>query len=259
MHFHVIVFPVTLLHSFFLSFRWNRWPEITSQSRFRQEVKECDIEAISRTIIAFCFRHYRTDERTKQFYVELIDYSVANAPAKNEKFDITSQILESGPSKGSRGRKRGNSGRNALRRLTHQYSKPALIECGFDWQTIAPEQMIIDAGYRKHLQHHCSKIMGRIRLMHCIQADIIKEASVPIKEGKSYEEIELQVPYVEGDIPAVWWDEAADKSLLIGTYKHGKNYCNNFLLNLIKEKNFGHIFSITKNIFLARTSFQELS
>ena len=90
-----------------------------------------------------------------------------------------------------------------------------------DWQTIPPEQLIIDAGYRKHLQHHCSKIMGRIRLLHCIQHEIVKEASGPIKEGKPYEEIDIQVPIIEGDIPAIWWDEAADKSLIIGTYKHG--------------------------------------
>ena len=206
-------------------FRWDRWKEIILEAQFRLEVKDNDVEAISRTIIAFCFRFYKTDEKSKKFFVDLINESVKNAPPKNEKFDITDQILGSVPvPKSTRGRKKGptsNAGRNALRRLTHQYSKPALIECGLDWLTIDPEQMIIDHSYRKHLLHHCSKIMSRVRLLYCIKHDIIIEASVPILEGKSHDEVELQVPAVEGDIPTQWWDEQADKSLIIGTFKHG--------------------------------------
>ena len=197
------------------------------EAQFRQEVKDNEVEAISRTIVAFCFRFYKTDEKSKNFFVDLINESVKNAPPKNEKFDITDQILGSAPlPKSTRGRKRGptsNSGRNALRRLTHQYSKPALVECGLDWLTIDPEQMIIDQSYRKHLTHHCSKIMSRIRLLHCIKHDIIKEASILILEGKPHSEIEITIPSAEGDIPTPWWDETADKSLIIGTYKHGLN------------------------------------
>lgn len=186
------------------------------------------MEAISRTILAYCFRYYKTDERSKQFFIDIIDESVRNAPPKNEKFDITNQILGSAPPpKTTRGRKRGggNPGRNALRRLTHQYSKPALVECGADWQTIDPELLIIDAGYRKHLQHHCSKIMSRVRFLHTLQHDIIKEAAAPILEGKSHGEIEISIPAVEGELPTIWWDEVADKSLLMGVFKHGMIIC----------------------------------
>ena len=64
--------------------------------------------------------------------------------------------------------------------------------------------------------------MSRVRLLHSLKHDIIKEASADILEGKTHEEIEFTVPPAEGgDLPAVWWDEKADKSLLIGTYKHG--------------------------------------
>ena len=34
-------------------------------------------------------------------------------------------------------------------------------------------------------------------------------------------EYELDVPSIEGDLPAPWWDEEADKSLLVGIFKHG--------------------------------------
>ena len=193
-----------------------------SHAHFRQEVRHADIEAITRTIIAYCFRHYKTDDRTRQFFIDLINESASRAPQKNNKFDITNQILSSAPSKGTRGRKRGSSGRNALRRLTHQYGKPALIECGTDWLAVDPEHLIIDAGYRKHLQHHCNKIMARVRLLHCLQHDIIKESSAPITDGKPVSAITFTVPTADGELPALWWDEAADKSLLMGIFKHGK-------------------------------------
>jgi len=232
-------------------FRWDRWQEIISHAHFRQEVRHNEVEAISRTILAYCYRFYKTDDRSKQFFVDLINESVRNAPPKNEKFDITNQILGSAPPpKSTRGRKRGagsNPGRNALRRLTHQYSKPALVECGPDWLTIDPEQMIIDNGYRKHLQHHCSKIMTRVRLLHCIKHDIVKEASIPIMEGKSHEEIDFSVPVSEGDMPAVWWDDKADKSLLIGIFKHG---------NFPKRCLIFFVFFQLSNIYITKYPFQ---
>lgn len=204
-----------------LIYGWSRWQEIISHAHFRQEVRHADIEAISRTILAFCYRHYKIDERSKQFFVDLINESVRKAPLKNDKLDITNQILGSTPTKGIRGRKRGNSGRNALRRLTHQYSKPALVECGLDWLTVDPDTLIIDAGYRKHLLHHCNKIMTRVRFLHCLHHDIIKEAADPIMEGKPLVEVIFTVPPVDGELPAAWWDDSADKSLLMGTFKHG--------------------------------------
>ena len=35
-------------------------------------------------------------------------------------------------------------------------------------------------------------------------------------------ELPISVPAAEGDPPVSWWDEDADKSLLIGVYKHGE-------------------------------------
>jgi len=34
-------------------------------------------------------------------------------------------------------------------------------------------------------------------------------------------DIDLTVPTLEGDQPAQWWSADADKSLIIGTFKHG--------------------------------------
>lgn len=44
-------------------------------------------------------------------------------------------------------------------------------------------------------------------------------------------EIEIPQADPDGDPPTTWWDEEADKSLLIGVYKHGNL---NFPINLYK-------------------------
>ena len=36
--------------------------------------------------------------------------------------------------------------------------------------------------------------------------------------------INIPLPAVDIDPPSAWWDDDADKSLLIGVYKHGKIY-----------------------------------
>ena len=180
-----------------------------------------DIEAIARTIMAYCFRHFRTDEKSKQFFLNLVNESAKKAPPKSDKFDITNQILGSASPKGSRGRKRGSCGRNTLRRLTHQYSKPALIECGIDWQSMEDQQMIVDPGYRKHLQQHCNKIMSRIRLLCFLKDDIINDAASSILSGSLADDVSFLMPPPDGEVLTDWWDVSADKSLLIGTFKHG--------------------------------------
>lgn len=38
----------------------------------------------------------------------------------------------------------------------------------------------------------------------------------------SYSAIDIPAPYADGEPPVPWWDEYADKSLLIGVYKHGE-------------------------------------
>ncbi|XP_047133155.1 chromodomain-helicase-DNA-binding protein 8 isoform X1 [Hydra vulgaris] len=204
-----------------LIYGWARWQEIISHAHFRQDMHHSDIEAIARTILAYCFRHYRTDEKSKQFFINLINESAKKAPPKNDKFDIANQILSSASPKGTRGRKRGSSGRNTLRRLTHQYSKPALIECGLDWQSLEEQQMIVDPGYRKHLQQHCNKIMSRIRLLCFLKDDIIADAASSILNGDLADNIKFLMPPPDGEVLTEWWDVNADKSLLIGTFKHG--------------------------------------
>ena len=40
----------------------------------------------------------------------------------------------------------------------------------------------------------------------------------------NFRHINIPLPAVDIDPPSAWWDDDADKSLLIGVYKHGKIY-----------------------------------
>lgn len=68
--------------------------------------------------------------------------------------------------------------------------------------------------------------MLRVRLLAYIKNDIIGDFNekvfncVPVRE--------IPIPYVhpDGEPPAAWWSELADKSLLVGVYKHGYDRYN---------------------------------
>ena len=64
--------------------------------------------------------------------------------------------------------------------------------------------------------------MARVRLLHCLQHDIIKESAIAISQGQDVKEATFIVPVADGETPALWWDEEADKSLVMGVFKHGK-------------------------------------
>ena len=36
-----------------------------------------------------------------------------------------------------------------------------------------------------------------------------------------FSDIDVNLPLTDGDPPIAWWNEDADKSLVIGVYKHG--------------------------------------
>ena len=113
-----------------------------------------------------------------------------------------------------------------------QNSKPVLVEAGPDWKTVDPDNLIIDPGYRKHLAHHSKKILSRVKLLWCLRHEIIGGFADKILLGLPASDIALQVPHVDGEAPTTWWDVEADKSLLIGVFKHGSYF---YLINLLRN------------------------
>lgn len=68
--------------------------------------------------------------------------------------------------------------------------------------------------------------MIRVKLLHYLKNDILKGYTDKILADCNVSEVDLPPVPVDGDLPAQWWDEDADKSLLVGIFKHGHDKFN---------------------------------
>ncbi|XP_037668360.1 chromodomain-helicase-DNA-binding protein 6 isoform X1 [Choloepus didactylus] len=189
-----------------LIFGWGRWKDILTHGRFKWHLNEKDMEMICRALLVYCVKHYKGDEKIKSFIWELI------TPTK----DGQAQTLQN-HSGLSAPVPRGRKGKKTKNQLLLPELKNA------DWlATCNPEVVLHDDGYKKHLKQHCNKVLLRVRMLYYLKAEILGEAADRAFEGTPARELEVPLPdidYVE--IPVDWWDTEADKSLLIGVFKHG--------------------------------------
>ena len=51
-------------------------------------------------------------------------------------------------------------------------------------------------------------------------------------------DLKISIPNPEGDKPIPWWDEGADRSLMVGVFKHGKNCRIYFKLSHVDLESF---------------------
>lgn len=120
-----------------------------SSGRFKTKVSERDVEAISRTILIYCLHHYKGDEKVKGFIRDLIKASATRERLPSEERDATYTPLPATGKTKTRNKKGKTSNKNK--------SAIALLEISSEWRTCDPETLILDEGYKKHLQHHCNK------------------------------------------------------------------------------------------------------
>lgn len=66
----------------------------------------------------------------------------------------------------------------------------------------------------------------RVKLLHYLKNDILKGYNDRILADCNVSEVDIPPVPVDGDLPAPWWDEEADKSLLVGIFKHGHDKFN---------------------------------
>ncbi|KAM5246730.1 chromodomain-helicase-DNA-binding protein 6 [Ctenodactylus gundi] len=189
-----------------LIFGWGRWKDILTHGRFKWHLNEKDMEMICRALLVYCVKHYKGDEKIKSFIWELI------TPTK----DGQAQTLQN-HSGLSAPVPRGRKGK----KMKNQLLLPELKNA--DWlATCNPEVVLHDDGYKKHLKQHCNKVLLRVRMLYYLKSEILGEAADKAFEGTPARELDVPLPdidYVE--IPVDWWDAEADKSLLIGVFKHG--------------------------------------
>ncbi|MGH0144173.1 UNVERIFIED_CONTAM: hypothetical protein FKN15_040425 [Acipenser sinensis] len=86
----------------------------------------------------------------------------------------------------------------------------------FIWDLITPTE----DGQTRALQNH--SVLLRVRMLYYLMQEVISDQADSILEGTDSSEIDIWIPQpFHAELPADWWDKEADKSLLIGVFKHG--------------------------------------
>ncbi|XP_066511346.1 chromodomain-helicase-DNA-binding protein 9-like isoform X2 [Hoplias malabaricus] len=189
-----------------LVYGWGRWRDILQHGRFKRQLSERDVEWICRALLAYCLVHYRGDDKIKSFMWDLI------APTEDGRTkELQNHLGLSTPvPRGRKGKKMKTQS------STFDIQKAEWI------RKHNPEHMLSDDGYKKHLKHHCNKVLLRVRMLYYLKQEIIGAQGQTLLDGAEAGELEISVPDPDhSELPALWWDSVADKCLLIGVFKHG--------------------------------------
>ncbi|XP_051559122.1 chromodomain-helicase-DNA-binding protein 9-like isoform X1 [Myxocyprinus asiaticus] len=189
-----------------LVYGWGRWKDILAHGRFKRQLSERDVECICRALLAYCLVHYRGDDKIKSFMWDLI------APTEDGRTkELQNHLGLSTPvPRGRKGKK-----------MKTQSSSFDIQKA--EWiRKHNPEHMLSDDGYKKHLKHHCNKVLLRVRMLYYLKQEVIGAQCQKVLDGAEASEIEIWVPEPDhSELPALWWDTLSDKCLLLGVYKHG--------------------------------------
>ncbi|XP_057590494.1 chromodomain-helicase-DNA-binding protein 7 isoform X2 [Hippopotamus amphibius kiboko] len=189
-----------------LVYGWGRWTDILSHGRYKRQLSEQDVETICRTILVYCLNHYRGDENIKSFIWDLI---TPTADGQTRALVNHSGLSAPVP--------RGRKGKKVKAQSAHPVVQDA------DWLAgCNPDALFQEDSYKKHLKHHCNKVLLRVRMLYYLRQEVIGDQAEKILEGADSSEADVWIPEpLHAEVPTDWWDKEADKSLLIGVFKHG--------------------------------------
>ncbi|KAJ8400857.1 hypothetical protein AAFF_G00392110 [Aldrovandia affinis] len=189
-----------------LIFGWGRWKDILTHGRFKWHLAERDMELLCRALLVYCVRHYKGDDKIKSFIWDLI---TPTKDGHNQALQNHSGLSAPVP--------RGRKGK----KLKNQLCQPELKNA--DWLVNCnPEVVLQDDSYKKHLKQHCNKVLLRVRMLYYLKVEVLGEAAGQSLDGVPAKKLEVPLPDIDYlEIPVIWWDAEADKSLLIGVHKHG--------------------------------------
>ncbi|XP_037928095.1 uncharacterized protein LOC119662531 isoform X3 [Teleopsis dalmanni] len=212
-----------------LSFGWGRWPEILELGQFKRGWRDIDIEDCARIILLYCLQVYKGDEKIKNFIWDLI------TPTEDGEIQKISRDHSGLHNLVPRGRNaKGRNGGKAQKESTTS-SNSSKVDCEKD----SPSQNILDpshwskqekfdadayleGAYKKHLSRHANKVLLRVRMLYYIQHEVIGDLVQQIKDNTPVSELPIRPPATPDQVPSSWWNPiCCDKSLLVGTYKHG--------------------------------------
>uniref|UniRef100_G1KEW0 Chromodomain helicase DNA binding protein 7 n=1 Tax=Anolis carolinensis TaxID=28377 RepID=G1KEW0_ANOCA len=189
-----------------LVYGWGRWTDILTHGRYKRQLTEQDVETICRTILVYCLNHYKGDENIKSFIWDLI---TPTADGQTRAL-VNHSGLSAPVPRGRKGKK-----------VKTQSSQPVLQNA--DWLVSCnPDALFQEDSYKKHLKHHCNKVLLRVRMLYYLRQEVIGDQADKILEGADSSEVDIWIPEpFHAEVPTEWWDKEADKSLLIGVFKHG--------------------------------------
>uniref|UniRef100_A0A4W3JRE1 Chromodomain helicase DNA binding protein 7 n=1 Tax=Callorhinchus milii TaxID=7868 RepID=A0A4W3JRE1_CALMI len=189
-----------------LVYGWGRWSDILSHGRFKRQLTEHDVETICRTILVYCLNHYRGDEKIKGFIWDLI---TPTEDGQTRALQNHSGLSAPVP--------RGRKGKKVKSQSTQPIMQNAvwLASCN-------PDMLLHDDGYKKHLKHHCNKVLLRVRMLYYLKQEVIGDVADKIFDGAEASDVDIWIPEIDhAELPTDWWDKEADKCLLVGVFKHG--------------------------------------
>ncbi|KAL2766734.1 chromodomain-helicase-DNA-binding protein 7 isoform 1 [Daubentonia madagascariensis] len=189
-----------------LVYGWGRWTDILSHGRYKRQLTEQDVETICRTILVYCLNHYKGDENIKSFIWDLI---TPTADGQTRAL-VNHSGLSAPVPRGRKGKK-----------VKAQSTQPVVQDA--DWlASCNPDTLFQEDSYKKHLKHHCNKVLLRVRMLYYLRQEVIGDQADKILEGADSSEADVWIPEpFHAEVPTDWWDKEADKSLLIGVFKHG--------------------------------------
>ncbi|XP_045762222.1 chromodomain-helicase-DNA-binding protein 7 isoform X2 [Maniola jurtina] len=197
-----------------LTFGWARWEEILDKNQFRKGWTLPVIEDCARIIVLYCLRHYKGDEKIRNFIWDLIE------PCENG--EVTISRNHSGlhnPVPRGRNAKKKNRLKDVPR-----VNDTQKWEDHNHWSSIDKYdcEAYLESSYKKHLFRHANKVLLRVRMMYYIKHEVIGDYATQIDSGCHASTMGMRVPRgVDSAPPRLWWDAECDVSLLVGTYKHG--------------------------------------
>ncbi|KAJ7313086.1 hypothetical protein JRQ81_004354 [Phrynocephalus forsythii] len=111
---------------------------------------------------------------------------------------------------------RGRKGKKVKSQTTFDLQKAEWI------RKYNPDTLFQDEGYKKHLKHQCNKVLLRVRMLYYLRQEVIGDQAEKVLAGAASSEIDMWFPLLDhAEVPTAWWDTEADKSLLLGVFKHG--------------------------------------
>ncbi|XP_059048856.1 chromodomain-helicase-DNA-binding protein 7 [Achroia grisella] len=201
-----------------LTFGWARWEEIIDKNQFRKGWTLPVIEDCARIIVLYCLRHYKGDEKIRNFIWDLIE------PCENG--EVTISRNHSGlhnPVPRGRNAKKKNKPKD-----TPKLNDTQKWEDSNHWSSTEKYdcEAYLESSYKKHLFRHANKVLLRVRMMYYIKHEVIGDYATQIESGIHASVLGMRVPRgVDSTPPRLWWDTECDVSLLVGTYIHGyENY-----------------------------------